>query len=339
MRHRLTVFSLVLLLTSTSSVVAQKKKKLPSKPSITWVNQPKPGQLPLPPNTRHLTFRSQLVNQDIGYCIYLPPSYQTSPDKRFPVIYNLHGNGGNEFTSVDSIAALHQGITAGRWPELILVLPNGGHSTFYKDSADGQFPIESIFLKEFIPFVDSTYRTIADRTGRCIEGFSMGGRGSTRLAMKYPEMFCSLFCQAGNVPHLLDIFDEAEPTTRKHMLLGETRSNWEADDVYAVTTKNADRIKANVRIQIACGTADSGHIKTIRDFHQHLGNLGIDHTYIELEGLGHKRLKMIDLLKPVWFNYHVESMRLARESRRGKQNGRRPGTPGAPKKQSPSRSK
>ena len=139
----------------------------------------------------------------------------------------------------------------------------------------------------------------------------MGGRGSTRLAMKYPEMFCSLFCQAGNVPHLLEAYDAAPPETRKGLLLGADRKNWEADDVYAVTKKNADRIKANVRIQIACGTKDNGHIQTVRDFHQHLQLLGIDHTYIEIEDLAHKRPKMIELLKPIWFDYHVESIRRA----------------------------
>jgi S-formylglutathione hydrolase FrmB len=194
-----------------------------------------------------------------------------------------------------------------------MVLPNGGHSTFYKDSADGKFPIESIFIQEFIPYIDKNYSTIPNRTGRCIEGFSMGGRGSTRLAMKYPEMFCSLFCQAGNVPNLIEAFDNAEPVTRKGWLLGEDRANWEANDVYEVTRKNAQRIKDNVRIQIACGTQDGGHIKTIRDFHKHLQELEIDHTYIEIEGLGHKRPKMIELLKPIWFDYHVESLKRAQK--------------------------
>ncbi len=283
-------------------------------PSIIWVNQPKQTQLPLPPNTQHLTFHSQLAKQDIGYCIYLPPSYQADIDRQYPVIYNLHGNGGNELTSVDSIAVLDEGIKAGRWPEMIMVLPNGGHSTFYKNSADGRFPIESIFITELIPFVDRNYRTVAERYGRCIEGFSMGGRGATRLAVKYPELFCSLFCQAGNVPHLLDTFDAADPQSRKDLLLGGDRANWAEDDVYAVCERNVDRIKANLRIQIACGTKDSGHLSTIRDFHQHLLSLDIDHTYLELEGMDHKRTEMIALLKPIWFDYHVESITRARQA-------------------------
>ncbi|MEO2013580.1 MAG: alpha/beta hydrolase-fold protein [Fuerstiella sp.] len=168
---------------------SKKKTKPPSQPSIVWVNQPKDNQLPLPKNTRHLTFRSTLVNKDIGYCIYLPPSYASSTKTRYPVIYNLHGNGGNEFTSVDSIRVLHDGIKAGRWPELIMVLPNGGHSTFYKNSADGRFPIESIFITEFIPFIDKTYRTVA---------VSKGFRWEAEVPHGWPSSIrrCSAACSA-----------------------------------------------------------------------------------------------------------------------------------------------
>ena len=122
-----------------------------SGPSIVWVNEPTEKQLPLPSHTEHLTFHSGLVNKDIGYCVYLPPQYESATTKRFPVIYNLHGNGGNEFTSLDSIRLLHKQVVAGETPPLIMVLPNGGHSTFYKNSADGKFPIESIFMDRVHP--------------------------------------------------------------------------------------------------------------------------------------------------------------------------------------------
>ncbi len=303
----------VFLFFNEPAVAQEKRTKRPTSPSIQWFNQPKPSQTKLPPNTQHLSLPSKLVNQKIGFCIYLPPNYSAS-QKQYPVIYTLHGNGGNEFTCLDSIALLHQGIKSGKWPEMIMVLPNGGRSTFYKDSADGRFPIESIFIDELIPFIDSNYRTIAGREGRCIEGFSMGGRGATRLAMKHPHLFCSLFCQAGNVPRLLETFDAATLAERKTMLLGENRETWEADDVYAITQKNTDAIKRNVRIKIACGTADNGHLETIRDFHQHLIQLGVDHTYLEIEQLGHKRSKMMSTFESTWFDYHVKSLQLASQS-------------------------
>ena len=66
----------------SASVFAQKKdaKKRPG-PSIVWVNQPTEKQLPMPPNTQHLTFRSKLVNEEVGHCVYLPPQYESAPDQ------------------------------------------------------------------------------------------------------------------------------------------------------------------------------------------------------------------------------------------------------------------
>lgn len=299
------------------SIAATKSsgRKAPAKeagPSITWVNQLKAGQS-LPTNTTHRTFRSAVANQDVGYCLYLPPGYADSGDRRYPVIYNLHGNGGNEFHSFEDVQVLHDGIVAGKWPPMIVALPNGGKSTFYKDSYDGRFPIETMFIQEFIPHIDATFRTIAARHGRCLEGFSMGGRGSMRLAVKYPELFCSVFCQAGNVPRTAENFDAENWKSYLGGYLGPDRRRYEADDVFLLTEKNLAAIQAGLRIQIACGTRDDGHLPTIRDYHAHLVKLGVDHTYLELEGLGHQRTKMIELLKPVWFDYQVESLRRAAE--------------------------
>ena len=222
---------------------------------IKWVNEPKPGQLP--EGVTHRTFRSAAFGRDVGYCIYLPPGYATDAARRYPVIYNLHGAGGNELHSFSSAKALHDGIVAGRWPAMILVLPNGGSHTFYKNSADGKLPAETLIIRELIPHVDATYRTVASRTGRAIEGFSMGGRGATRLAMKYPELFCSLHNQAGNVMHLLDLYDPKKPDAYPNSYLGPDRERYEENDVYSLIKKNAAAIKSGVRILITCGTRPS----------------------------------------------------------------------------------
>lgn len=286
---------------------AARKAKRKTGPSITWVNQ---TEEPLPTGVTHHTFESQAAKQPVGYCIYLPPGYETT-DLRYPVIYNLHGNGGNEFHSFEDVNVLHEGIVAGKWPPMIVVLPNGGRSTFYKDSFDGRFPIETMFIRELIPHIDATYRTIAARHGRCIEGFSMGGRGSTRLAMKYPELFCSLFCQAGNVPRTSENYDPTRPNEYPNNYLGPDRENYLNNDAFVLLKRNLKQIRGKLRIRIACGTRDGGHLPTVRDFHKALVEQEVDHTYIELEGLGHRRTEMIERLKPVWFDYHVESLRRA----------------------------
>lgn len=293
---------------SRSNSVRPPKKNRPA--GIIWVNPP---TKPLPAGMSHRTFDSKAAGREVGYCIYLPPDYDTT-ETRYPVIYNLHGNGGNEVHSLEDVTLLHEGITEGRWPPMIMVLPNGGHSTFYKDSYDGRFPIETMLIRELIPHIDATFRTVAARHGRCIEGFSMGGRGATRLAVKYPDLFCSLFCQAGNVPGTAENFDPTMPNVYPNNYLGPNRENYLNNDAFVLLERNLDRIKSRLRILIVCGTKDTGHIVTVRDFHGALLKHAVDHTYIELEGLGHRRTEMIERRRKVWFDYHVESLRRAGRS-------------------------
>ncbi len=98
-----------------------------SGPSAVWVNKPKAGELPV--GVTHHTFDSGANKAEVGYCIYLPPGYDPEDEKRYPVIYNLHGAGDNELHGFDDVHVLDAGIRAGRWPAMIVVLPNGGMRT------------------------------------------------------------------------------------------------------------------------------------------------------------------------------------------------------------------
>ncbi len=272
-----------------------------------WVNPP---TAPLPTGMVHRTYASKALGKEVGYCLYLPPSYNAG-GKRYPVIYNLHGAGGNELHGLEEARLLDKGIREGRWPEMILVMPNGGKATFYKDSHDGKWPAETMLIRELLPLVDVQLRTIPTRSGRAIEGFSMGGRGATRLAMKYPDLFCSLFNQAGNVMHTYEAYDAGKPRVYPMSYLGLDRARFADNDSYKLLEKNLDKIKGRMRIQVWCGTRDTGHLGTVREYHQALLRHGVDHTYMEIEGLEHKRTEMIARYAPIWFDYHVESFRRA----------------------------
>ena len=278
-------------------------------PSAIWVNKPGPGELPR--GVIHNTFLSEAHQTDVGYCIYLPPGYENGADERYPVIYNLHGAGGNELHGFDEVEVLDQGIRSGRWPPMIAVLPNGGKRTFFKDSHDGRYMSETLIIRELIPHIDANYRTIAARGGRCIEGHSMGGRGATRLAMKYPSLFCSLFNFAGNVPRTSAHFDASRPDTYPNNYLGPDKQAYIDNDAFELLQKNLADIAGKLRIQMWCGTQDAGHLATIRDFHEALLAAGVDHTYLEIEGLGHAKRPIIEAYRDIWFDYHVESLRLA----------------------------
>ena len=70
-----------------------------------------------------------------------------------------------------------------------MVFVNGMIRSSYVDSADGKTPVETVSIKELIPHVDATYRTVATRAGRMVEGFSMGGGGAAKWGFKYLELF------------------------------------------------------------------------------------------------------------------------------------------------------
>jgi endo-1,4-beta-xylanase len=300
---------ILLFLALCAPLAAQQVKSKPkAKPKANQVNTDDmwvAATVPeLPANITHHTLHSASMNRDVGYCIYLPPGYEKDKDRRYPVIYELHGAGGNETRSLYSGTVLHEGILAGKLPEIIMVFPNGGRSTMYQDSGDGRFMAETMMTQELIPHIDTIYRTIADRKARCIEGFSMGGRGSTNLAMKHPELFGSLFNQSGNVYHVSD------PSKLPNEYLGADPGRLKANDAFLNLQKNLDYIKANMRIQVACGTADPDHLPSVRDYHAALTAAGMPHNYFEVEGLDHNQKKMIDGRKATWFDFQVESLKL-----------------------------
>lgn len=291
---------LVVCLPLPAQEVKSKTKTNQANTDDMWVASPVPQ---LPPGVTHHTIRSDSMKRDVGYCLYLPPRYGQDKEQRYPVIYHLHGAGGNETRSVYSASVLNEGILAGRLPEIIMVFPNGGRSTMYQDSGDGRFLAETMMMRELIPHIDTTYRTIADRKARCIEGFSMGGRGSTHLAMRHPDMFGSLFNQSGNVYHVSDV------SRAPNFYLGSDPERLKANDPYLNLIKNLDFIKANLRIQVACGTADPEHLTTVREYHDVLTNAGVPHQYFEVQDLDHNQKRMIDGRKHTWFDFHVESLK------------------------------
>ena len=191
-------FGLCMLL--ASPLLAQdakpgKQKKAP--PPFKWVN-PLPAQLKLP-GVRHGTFTSPSMKVPVGYCIYLPPTYSKKTTRRFPVIYYLHGGRpGNETKSVRLAEPIDAAIRAGKARPMIYVFVNGGAVSHYNYPQKNSLG-EDVFIKELIPHIDKTYHTVAARSGRGLEGFSQGGRGTTRIMFRHPQLFGS--CAPGGAGH------------------------------------------------------------------------------------------------------------------------------------------
>ncbi len=135
-----------------------------------------------PAGTKYKAFKSFAIGEEYSYLIYLPPGYETAKDKRYPVLYWLHGSDGSQRTGSEFISFLDAAIKKKQAPEMIAVLVNGRGEQFWNDSFDGERPVESVIIKDLIPHIDQTYRTFAKREGRAVEGFSMGGYGPPILA-------------------------------------------------------------------------------------------------------------------------------------------------------------
>ena len=130
------------------------------------------------------------MQRAVGFNIYLPPGYVES-ERRFPVVYYLNGRGNDESSHPQLFAILDQAIRAGEIPPMILVYAMCGRTSFYVDSPDGAIMGETVFIRELIAHVDRTVRTVASRNGRAVMGFSMGGQGAIKFALKYPGRFGS----------------------------------------------------------------------------------------------------------------------------------------------------
>ena len=180
---------------SSLAVSAQKKKGAKQPVAFFWNNPPEKWTLKdLPPNLSHATFKSPSMGLKVGYYVYLPNGYnEPNSQKKYPVVYHLHGGRpGHEKKSIFLSTFMHQAMKRELIQPTIYVFPNGGPMSWYNYPQKENGMGEDVFVKELIPHIDSTYKTYATRGKRGLEGFSQGGRGTTRIMFKYPELFGSV---------------------------------------------------------------------------------------------------------------------------------------------------
>lgn len=138
---------------------------------------------------------------DRSVSVYLPPSYKSHRRQRYPAIYVLHGytdNDDNWFGAkhpfVNAPEAIDKAIANGS-REMIVVMPNAYTvymGSMYSNSVTtGNW--EAYITQDLVSYIDSHYRTIPERASRGLAGHSMGGYGTIRVGMKYPEVFSSLY--------------------------------------------------------------------------------------------------------------------------------------------------
>lgn len=124
---------------------------------------------------------------DLDYNLYLPANYEADGARRYPVLYLLHGSGGDAESWDDFWPILTRMIADGSIPPVIAVAPITGNSYWVDSTAFGA--AETAVIQDLIPHIDTTLPTIAQRDGRALVGYSMGGFGALRYALAYPETF------------------------------------------------------------------------------------------------------------------------------------------------------
>ncbi len=172
-----------------------------------------PAAPPLDPNIPHGTLEQIKVPgpslagnlegdpTDRDVFVYLPPGYASSPNKRYPVVYFLHGYGVGAAIYTNAVLNLpgsaDTAIAAGA-QEAIVVLPDAftkyGGSMYSNSPTIGDW--ESFVAKDLVTYIDSHYRTLANRNSRGLSGHSMGGYGTMRIGMKHPEVFSALYAMS-----------------------------------------------------------------------------------------------------------------------------------------------
>ncbi|MEP6538933.1 MAG: alpha/beta hydrolase-fold protein, partial [Bryobacteraceae bacterium] len=219
---------------------------------IKWVNPP----AKTPRGVTHKTLMAKAMGVEVGFNIYLPPNYANSTES-YPVLYWLHGAGSDENAGLPIAEMLDKAIQAGQMQPVIMVIPNGGKKSEYRDWEPQNVKPESFLIRDLIPYIDANYRTIKERRGRWIEGMSMGGNGSLKTALKFPDLFSSVVAYAGSyrpLPKDGFLYPGIVPDSRRWI---EQLANWYTPDhdPFVLAEKNRFRLDG-MRIRLVAGTKD-----------------------------------------------------------------------------------
>lgn len=287
---------------------------------LAWVRAPAQGAGTQPvwvtapvdaPKVEYRVFDSAAVGAPVSYHVYLPDAYHVEPERRFPVLYWLHGSGAVLPGIAPIAAAFDAAIARGALPPLIIVFPNGLPYGMYTDARSGRQPVESMIVEDLIAEVDAHFRTRPGRVGRMLEGFSMGGYGAARLGFKYRQRFGAISILAGG-PLQADLLAPGpglQPLELRQRILNEVWNGdaaaFLADSPRTLAEQAANDLPTPIAIRQIVGGADPT-LPANRDFHDLLERLEIAHDYVEVPGVGHSMPALLEALGDDFFRFHAQ---------------------------------
>jgi enterochelin esterase-like enzyme len=183
--------------------------------------------------------------------VFLPPSYAKDKPRRYPVVYALHGYsiGAEQWTGEIHVPQTIEGAFAQGAGEMIVVLPDSktAHNGSMYSSSVTTGDFERFIAHDVVAYVDAHYRTIPDQASRGLVGHSMGGYGATRIGMKHPDVFGSLYIMS--------------PCCLAPRGAGPTNSDLEKAVAGMKTPSDGEKLPFFIRAQLATAAAWSPNPK------------------------------------------------------------------------------
>lgn len=249
------------------------------------------------------TLTTERLAAPLTYHLYLPPQYERESERRFPVVYWLHGSRGSSKQASAGVAGMFDdAIRAGTMPPAIVVFPDGLGQSMWVDSKDGKVPMETVLVRELVPHIDTQLRTQATPAARLVEGASMGGYGAARLGLKYPDVFgAASLLSAGPMQEVLDpqtapIVGAAAAQATLDRVYGGDPMFFRAQSPWALAESTSGQARDALVLRILVG-ADDGVLDDNRKFSAHLGALGIEHEFLILPDTGHAPAALFGALR------------------------------------------
>lgn len=217
---------------------------------------------------------SKSMNKNIPNMVITPDDY-ASKNENLPVLYLLHGAGGN-FKDWISKAPLIKKYANDF--NIIIVCPDGGVTSWYFNSPiDDTMKYETYVSAELIEAVDKNYKTIPNKNGRAITGLSMGGHGALYLAFRHQDVFGATGSMSGGVD--IRPFPNNWDIKKRLGTYPENKENWEKNSVINLVYL----LDADLKIIIDCGY-DDFFFDDNKRLHDKLVERNIAHDYIERPG-------------------------------------------------------
>jgi S-formylglutathione hydrolase FrmB len=231
---------------------------------------------PSPSRVEEHRFHSAALDRSMPYFVYVPPGYDLD-DRRYPVLYLLHGLGGTntEWRRYGVLATADELVKAGAVEPMLIVLPQGDQS-YWVDHARGpkwgQYAAVDVVRE-----IDRAWRTIPDRRGRAIGGNSMGGHGALQLALRRPDVFGAVGAHSPTIRSWAEGIDFFPP-------------EFYGDEPYFAAHDPVELLEARpeaarrLAIWLDVGEADPRWRPVVTAIHERLDALGVPHEFRVLSG-------------------------------------------------------